>query len=70
MLGKGVAAEGGAIYSSGTVTLSGVTVKSNFALGHRHHGHRRDRHQRIRRRLVCGSRRRDFKERYLQPELR
>jgi hypothetical protein len=31
--GTGAAAEGGAIYSSGTLALSGVTVKSNEALG-------------------------------------
>jgi hypothetical protein len=31
--GTGASAEGGAIYSSGTLALSGVTVKSNEALG-------------------------------------
>jgi uncharacterized repeat protein (TIGR01451 family) len=31
--GTGTAAEGGAIFSSGTLTLSGVTVKSNQAVG-------------------------------------
>jgi uncharacterized repeat protein (TIGR01451 family) len=31
--GTGTAAEGGAIYSAGTLTLSGVTVKSNKAFG-------------------------------------
>src|SRR5579884_3327642 len=31
--GTGTAAEGGAIYSSGTLTLSGVTVQSNRAVG-------------------------------------
>src|SRR5579883_1063685 len=31
--GIGTAAEGGAIYSSGTLNLSGVTVKNNVALG-------------------------------------
>ena len=31
--GTGAAAEGGAIYSSGTLTLGGVTVQSNRAVG-------------------------------------